>query len=248
MIWSSAGTWTGPGRYHHLARQPHVRHITDTLAHQLQPTVDGLRRLSGASAPPEGWHARRSNGIQSELERRSPPQLVQRRSAQPLQDGRAHFFLFRRQNRAWIARAGLDEKSLRVSVWCSLRWGHSWSEGTAASAQPVWAVQPVLRLCSLSSLVFNSVQVFWRSTARQNAAGLQEKKWEENQGGGEVRKQWVEVCSLLIALSLCQSRYDEIRASRSYQSLTFTFCPHCWLSVVYRFEAATFLFLSYSLM
>lgn len=30
MILSSAGTWTNPGRYHHLPRQPHVRQITDT--------------------------------------------------------------------------------------------------------------------------------------------------------------------------------------------------------------------------
>lgn len=76
--------------------------------------------------------------------------------------------------------------------------GHSWSGGSAAGISSVSPelVQPVLRLRSLSSLVFNSVQVFCkkyqqdrmqhRITGEEVGGEPGRRRGEEAVGGGAL--------------------------------------------------------------
>lgn len=76
-----------------------------------------------------------------------------------------------------------------------------------------------LRLANGSSLLSPHLRpgVLRRSTA-ENATALQEKRWEEKEGGGEVRKQWVEALSLHRSLTPSLSKQVRLELIRRYQS------------------------------
>lgn len=249
MIPSSAGTWTSNlGRYHRLARQAPVRKITDTRGSPtaarrgwIPETVWSFCSSWRLTCSKVKWW----NSIQNRSAALLPSSSREGPRSRFRTDGRISSF----QTDGNRARARLGEKVYEWASDVASCWGHSRSEGTAASAN---RSEPSNRsfLSALSSLsaplsrCLEEVQQDRMATQDYERRSGRRTREAERWGSSGWR------CSLLIALSLrvCQSRYEEIRASHSYQSLKFTLCPHCWLSIVCRFKAASLLFLSYSLM
>lgn len=100
--------------------------------------------------------------------------------------------------RAWGSQEpGWTERLRSERLMSASAGGHSWSGGAAgiSSVSPE-LVQPVLRLRSLSSLVFNSVQVFWkkyqqdrmqlRITGEEVGGEAGRRRGEEAVGGGAL--------------------------------------------------------------
>lgn len=192
---SSAGTWTSNlGRYHRLARQPHVRNITDTRG---SPAAARRGRIPGTVwSFCSSWRLTCSkvkwNSIRTRVLLSCPafPEKVRAATS-----GRTDTFSFQ------TAELRVDRKSQagqKVCKWASDVASAGVTAGSKGLQHQFLSLsRPIYHSSLLSPLCPHLCPGVWKKYSNTECnTGLQEKKWEENEGGGGVRKQWVEVFSL----------------------------------------------------
>lgn len=117
---------------------------------------------------------------QTEFNQKSSGALQSSVPREGLQDGSAHFL-------AWFRRAGAPPNVLKVSDLARPKGRRRRFIGLKSSRSSL--LPP--HLCP---------GVREKHSSRERDTALQEEKWEEEEGGGEVRQQWVEALSLSLSL------------------------------------------------
>lgn len=193
---SSAGTWTSNlGRYHRLACQPHVRNITDTRGSPAAARRGWIPETVWSFC--FSWRLTCSKVKRNSIRTREPlscpafPEKVRRAAT----SGRTDTFSSQTTEPHKNRKSQAGQKVYK--------WGSDVAPAGVTAGpkglqhQFVSLSRPIYRSSLLSPLRPHLCPGVWKKYSNTECnTGLQEKKWEENEGGGEVRKQWVEVLSL----------------------------------------------------